>query len=132
MDVSATGAAAAAAAAQGSAGAITGSVAAPQEVSAAPAATEQSSVPQSQPSSGHDNNHSAIAPAVAKLFSLPAPPAPVSLDVSYRVIEQTHQIITVFTDPKTGHEVAQFPPEILINLAQFFDQHHGATFDRNA
>jgi uncharacterized FlaG/YvyC family protein len=59
-------------------------------------------------------------------------PSPVSLDVSYRVINDTHQIITVFSDPKTGQEVAQFPPEVLANLAQFFDQQHGATFDRSA
>ena len=128
MDVSATGAAAAAASAQG---AETGSVDVVEHDAPAPVLSSQPSEPQTQTSHGGDN-HSAIAPAVAKLFSLPSPPAPVSLNVSYRVINDTHQIITVFTDPKTGQEVASFPPEELASLAQFFDQQHGATFDRSA
>ena len=129
MDVSATGAAAAAVSAQGS---VTGSVDG-ITLDATPAVL--SPAPDTQaPQSGHSSdNHSAIAPAVAKLFQLPSPPAPTRLDVSYRVVGgDSHQIITVFTDPKTGQEVAQFPPEVLANLAQFFDQQHGATFDRSA
>lgn len=128
MDVSATGAAAAASA-QGS---VTGSV----DGIAHDATTGVSSLaPDTQaPQAGRSSdNHSGIAPAVAKLFHLPSPAAPTSLDVSYRVVGgDSHQIITVFTDPKTGQVVAQFPPEVLANLAQFFDQQHGATFDRSA
>ncbi|HTU82590.1 MAG TPA: hypothetical protein VMF61_10700 [Candidatus Acidoferrales bacterium] len=73
-----------------------------------------------------------LAPAVAKLFAPPAPPDPISLDVSYRVQSDPNVIVTVFTDPKTGEEVAQFPPEILVHLSQFFDQPTGVTLDRNA
>lgn len=127
MDVSATGAAAAAASAQG---VITGTVEGAAHDAAAPVSpSPDTQALQTGQSSG---NHSAIAPAVAKLFHLPTPAAPTSLNVSYRVIGDSHQIITVFTDPKTGQEVAQFPPEVLANLAQFFDQQHGATFDRSA
>lgn len=129
MDVSATGNTAAAASAQG---AITGSVDAPVALDAPAPISSQAPESQSQPTSHSGDNNSAIAPAVAKLFHLPSPPAPVSLNVSYRVMNDTHQIITVFTDPKTGQEVAQFPPEVLASLAQFFDQQHGATFDRSA
>jgi len=128
MDVSATGTAAAAGSAQGT---ITAGVDAPVEQDALAPAPSQPSEPQA-PAANHPDNHSAIAPAVAKLFNLPSPRSPVTLNVSYRVINDTHQIITVFTDPKTGQEVAQFPPEVLANLAQFFDQQHGATFDRSA
>jgi uncharacterized FlaG/YvyC family protein len=129
MDVSATGAAAAAASAQG---AITGDIDASVGHAAPVSVPSDAPAPQTHSSSHSDDNHSAIAPAVAKLFNVPGPQAPTSLNVSYRVISDTHQIITVFTDPKTGQEVASFPPEILVNLAQFFDQPHGATFDRSA
>ncbi|MDE2482980.1 MAG: hypothetical protein KGN02_12425 [bacterium] len=74
---------------------------------------------------------SGIAPAIAKIFGDSGSPQAVNLNVSYRVLKD-HEIVTVFTDPKTGKEVAQFPPEILIGLAQFFDQQSGVTFDRNA
>jgi uncharacterized FlaG/YvyC family protein len=129
MDVSATGAAAAAAPAQGS---VTGTVddVAHDATTAVSSPEPDTQAPQTSQSS---DNHSAISPAVAKLFHLPSPQAPTRLDVSYRVVGgDSHQIITVFTDPKTGQEVAQFPPEVLANLAQFFDQQHGATFDRSA
>ncbi len=128
MDVSATGAAAAAASAQG---AITGTA---EGIAFDATIAASSPLPDTQaPQIGQSNdNRSAIAPAIAKLFHLPSPAAPTSLNVSYRVIGDSHQIITVFTDPKTGQEVAQFPPEELANLAQFFDQQHGATFDRSA
>jgi uncharacterized FlaG/YvyC family protein len=128
MDVSATGAAAAAGSAQG---VVTGTVEGVAHDAAAPVS---SPLPDTQaPQTGQPNNNdSAIAPAVAKLFHLPTPSEPVRLNVSYRVVGDSHQIITVFTDPKTGEEVAQFPPEALADLAQFFDQQHGATFDRSA
>lgn len=128
MDVSATGAAAAAASGQG---AVTGTV---EDVVHDATTAVSAPEPDTQaPQTGNSgDNRSAIAPAVAKLFHLPTPSAPTSLNVSYRVVGDSHEIITVFTDPKTGQEVAQFPPEALANLAQFFDQQHGATFDRSA
>ena len=70
-----------------------------------------------------------IAPAVAKLFG-GANSAPTTLSISYRV--EGRDVVTVFTDPATHKEVAQFPPELLIGLAQFFDQQSGVTFDKSA
>ena len=80
-----------------------------------------------------DGHHgAAIAGAIAKLY---APSADVAqaeeLSVSYRVLRD-HEIVTVFTDPKTGAEITQVPSEALIGLAEFFDQQQGATFDRTA
>src|SRR5487761_2516629 len=74
-----------------------------------------------------------IAGAVAKLFG-PASgaPQPLNLNVTYRVEPHSNNIVTVFSDPRTGKEVAQFPPEILIGISQFFDQHQGTTLDHNA
>jgi hypothetical protein len=73
-----------------------------------------------------------LAPAIAKLFGSVTPPEPIRLDVSYRVLTHPDQIVTVFSDPKTGAEVAQFPPDILVGLAQFFDSPRGVTLDRDA
>jgi hypothetical protein len=73
-----------------------------------------------------------LAPAIAKLFGSATPPEPIRLDVSYRVLTDPNQIVTVFSDPKTGAEVAQFPPDILVGLAQFFDSPRGVTLDRDA
>lgn len=93
-------------------------------------ASLQGVVPVSQPQlPTDDNSHSGIAPAIAKLFG-GAVAQPIQLNVSYRV--EGKDVVTVFTDPKTGKEVAQFPPELLIGLAKFFDQQSGVTFDKNA
>jgi hypothetical protein len=77
-------------------------------------------------------NRSGLGPAIAKLFGTKVPPEPIRLDVSYRVLHDPDVIVTVFSNPQTGQEVAQFPPEILIGLAEFFDQQSGVTFDKDA
>jgi uncharacterized FlaG/YvyC family protein len=139
MDVSTIGYAGAAAASQAaSAPAVTTT----GEQSAAPVQSATTAVPSpvesstssapSATSNSPQHNNSAIAPAIAKLFGSAVPPEPIRLDVSYRVLHDPNVIVTVFSDPKTGEEVAQFPPELLIQMAQFFDQHQGATLDRNA
>ena len=79
-------------------------------------------MPSADPQSG-------LAPAIAKLFG-GAVGQPVQLNVSYRV--EGNDVVTVFTDPKTGKEIAQIPPEIMLGLAKFFDQQSGVTFDKNA
>lgn len=128
MDV---GQAAAAAAAQ--TGTVTGTV--------TPSAPHADSIPDTpaappgpsigtQP--GTPQQRGGLAPAIAKLFGSATPPEPIRLDVSYRVLTHPDQIVTVFSDPSTGQEVAQFPPDILIGLAQFFDSPRGVTLDRDA
>ena len=103
----------------------TGTVQVAQGSNTKPVATE--SEPQ------RTNQQSALAPAIAKLFGSSSDPQPVPLNVSYRILKgDLGEIVTVFTDPKTGKEVAQFPPEILIGLAEFFDQPSGATLDQSA
>lgn len=133
MDVSATGPTVAAAVPQTNAEAIGASIASPASAPVLSPITNAAPHSESVPESG-PGNHSALAPAIAKLFghAAAAPPGPIRLDVSYRVLRDPNVIVTVFSDPKTGQEVAQFPPEILFNLAQFFDQQHGVTFDRQA
>ena len=73
-----------------------------------------------------------VVSSVARFFGPPSNPQPVTLNVSYRVLHHPNEIVTVFSDPRTNQEVAQFPPEILIGIAEFFDQHQGVTLDSNA
>ncbi len=73
-----------------------------------------------------------VVSSVARFFGPPTNPQPVTLNVSYRVLHHPNEIVTVFSDPRTNQEVAQFPPEILIGIAEFFDQHQGVTLDSNA
>jgi len=74
-----------------------------------------------------------IASAIAKLYggdSGSAHPSVPAVDVSYKIEGKT--IHTVFTDPATGQEIAQFPPDLLQHIAAFFDASQGATLDKEA
>lgn len=93
-----------------------------------PANTQPGAVPAGIPDVAHQ---SGLAPAIAKLFGSTGVPTPITLNVSYRVVKDLNEIVTVFSDPKTGQEIAQFPPEILIGLAEFFDQQRGVTLDQS-
>jgi hypothetical protein len=81
-----------------------------------------------QPSGGS----ATLASTIARLYNVDAgaSSSPQDLDISYRVIRPLDVIVTVFTNPVTGEEVAQFPPEVLIGLAEFFDQTDGVTLDQ--
>lgn len=94
----------------------------------ASAAVSQNAQPAAAAEAQASAAHTGIAPAVAKLFAQTIG-APVQLSVSYRV--EGADVVTVFTDPNTHKEVAQFPPELLIGLAKFFDQQSGVTLDKS-
>jgi len=66
-----------------------------------------------------------------KQFFIPKSPEPANIEVTYRV-EHTHDIVTVFTDQSTGKEVAQFPKDIIDELASFFDTSSGIRLDHTA
>ena len=88
--------------------------------------------PAPQPVMGSSSNseHSGeLSPALAKLFG---GSQKVSVNVSYRVEHDPNIIVTVFTDPTTGAEIAQIPPEVMVQIAQFFDKQSGVTLDRSA
>jgi uncharacterized FlaG/YvyC family protein len=76
--------------------------------------------------------NAALIGQIAKLFGQPESPQSVGLSVSYRVLHNPNEIVTVFSDPATGKEVAQFPAEIVVQIAQFFDKQSGVTLDRTA
>ncbi|MGC2130818.1 MAG: hypothetical protein WA629_12055 [Candidatus Aquilonibacter sp.] len=104
----------------------TGVAAAPQ----APATSSGSSTGTQQPQQPKPEE-STIASAVAKLYNVsPGPSGQPALDISYKYVSQLQLVVTVFTNAQTGEEVAQFPPQELIGLAEFFDQIDGVTLDR--
>ena len=78
----------------------------------------------------HDAKQAGISPAIAKIFGGEGDSKAAPLSVSYTIVN--HQIHTVFTDPDTGEEIAQFPPDLLAHVAAFFDQVSGVTLDQNA
>ena len=79
----------------------------------------------------HVENTGVLSPVVAKIFGKSDAPQPVTVNVSYRV-ERPDIIVTVFSDPKTGQEIAQVPAEVLVQIAQFFGKESGVTLDRSA
>lgn len=97
-----------------------------------PAGTPQGgNTPAPQPvlGSSQGTHDGALSPTLAKLFG---GSGKVSVNVSYRVEHDPNIIVTVFTDPATGAEIAQIPPEVMVQIAQFFDKKSGVTLDRSA
>lgn len=101
-----------------------------QEPAAAQGAPQVSSA-SSSGSQQHSAFESTIASAVAKIYNVTqgssGEPAPLS--ISYKYVSQLQLVVTVFTNPQTGEEIAQFPPQELIGLAEMFDQIDGVTLD---
>ncbi|MDQ2871544.1 MAG: hypothetical protein M3R35_00265 [Candidatus Eremiobacteraeota bacterium] len=100
----------------------------PLPVSDAPVQGAASSIPHAGPVPG-PHSKGTLIDSVAKLFGSPDQPHHVGLNVSYRVNHSSDEIVTVFSDPVTGKEVAQFPAEIILQVAAFFDKHSGITLD---
>jgi len=95
----------------------------------APGAPTSSS---SNASAAATSKNQPLSATIGRLFGTPDAPQSVDVQVSYRIDKYVDQIVTVFTDPHTGKEIAQFPKEIMIQIAQFFDKQSGVTVDRNA
>jgi hypothetical protein len=109
---------------------------------AAGAAAPVSSTPATPPATS-DTSHvlgavtkkspGGIAAAIAKIYGGDSANAHLSepaVNVSYKIEGKT--IHTVFTDPTTGQEIAQFPPDLLQHIAAFFDAEQGVTLDKEA
>ncbi|HEY8298780.1 MAG TPA: hypothetical protein VIG32_12255 [Candidatus Baltobacteraceae bacterium] len=107
----------------------TGSFAEPPVAEAAPAAPSTAAGVATAPPPDPTHKSGTLLETVAKLFGKPEHPLSAGLDVSYRVSHNPSQVVTVFSDPQTGKEVAQFPAEIVIQIAEFFDKHSGVALD---
>lgn len=109
----------------------TGQQQAPEPQSAAPVAQAQAAHLPGEPQAPTLEAHGELSPALAKIFGNGVPGS-LSVNVSYRVERNPDMIVTVFTDPKTGKEIAQVPAEVMVQIAQFFDKQSGVTLDRSA
>lgn len=106
--------------------------------SAQPASGPLPSVPAAQQSGSEaapanaTQGNDPLSPVIAHIMGSGSDPQSSSgVNVSYRVERNPDMVVTVFTDPKTGAEVAQIPAETLVQLAQFFDKHSGVTLDQS-
>jgi uncharacterized FlaG/YvyC family protein len=77
----------------------------------------------------HDDSAKPLTDTVAKVMGAAGSS---SVNVSYRVEHDPNMIVTVFTDPNTGQEIAQVPAEVMVQMAQFFDKQTGVAVDRSA
>lgn len=66
---------------------------------------------------------------VAKLF---AGSAAGNVQVSFQVAHYPNEIVTVFKDGETGEVLSQVPSEIMLKIAEFFDQVAGVVLDKHA
>jgi hypothetical protein len=52
--------------------------------------------------------------------------------ISFQVAHYPNEIVTVFKNSQTGEEITQVPSEIMIKIAEFFDQVAGVLLDKSA
>lgn len=104
----------------------------PAPVSSATPAAPQVPVPASnQPGAANASSAPAadltLAPAISKLFG-GDDLNPV--EVSFR--PEGGEVVTIFTDKKSGREIVQFPSEVLVQIAKYFEKLAGAVIDKKA
>jgi uncharacterized FlaG/YvyC family protein len=106
-----------------------------QQQDAAPAATHgvdgAGSSSGGATESSQSDHHQALTSAVARLLSGSNGSHESSVRISYRVNKNPDEIVTVFTDTRTGQEIAQFPSEVMLQIAEFFDKQSGVTVDES-
>ncbi len=68
-----------------------------------------------------------LSPVVAKLFNA----AESDVQVSFQVLTNPDEVVTVFTDKSTGKEIIQFPSQALIALAEMYDKDAGKVLDKS-
>jgi hypothetical protein len=80
------------------------------------------------PSAGSNQpNDTTLSPVVAKLFNA----AEANVTVSFQVLHDPDEVVTVFTDKSTGKEIIQFPSQALIALAEMYDKDAGKVLDKS-
>lgn len=93
----------------------------PTSVNSAVAAAGQGS------SASNQQNDTTLSPVVAKLFNA----AEANVQVSFQVLTDPDEVVTVFTDKSTGKEIIQFPSQALIALAEMYDKDAGKVLDKS-
>jgi uncharacterized FlaG/YvyC family protein len=77
----------------------------------------------------NENGAHAFAQTASQLFS--GTPSSGDVTVSIRVAQHPEEIVTIFRDAH-GNVIQQVPSEVVVRLAEFFDQQLGSLLDRNA
>ena len=75
----------------------------------------------------NQKNDTTLSPVVAKLFNTSA----ANVQVSFQVLHDPDEVVTVFTDKSTGKEIIQFPSQALIALAEMYDKDAGKVLDKS-
>jgi uncharacterized FlaG/YvyC family protein len=75
----------------------------------------------------NQKSDSTLSPVVAKLFNT----SEANVQVSFQVLHNPDEVITVFTDKSTGKEIIQFPSQALIALAEMYDKDAGKVLDKS-
>ncbi len=57
--------------------------------------------------------------------------AEANVQVSFQVLHDPDEVVTVFTDKSTGKEIIQFPSQALIALAEMYDKDAGKVLDKS-
>lgn len=91
----------------------------------APAVRAQTNAAGQTPS--NQPSDTTLAPLVAKLFNA----AENNVAVSFQVLHDPDEVVTVFTDKSTGKEIIQFPSQALIALAEMYDKEAGKVLDKS-
>jgi hypothetical protein len=92
----------------------------------APPAPSGSGTGSNGPASNQPHD-STLSPVVAKLFNA----SEQDVEVSFQVLHNPDEVVTVFTDKTTGKEIVQFPSQALIALAEMYDKDAGNVLDKS-
>ena len=86
-----------------------------------------STVGASGQSASNQPSDSTLSPVVAKLFNT----AEADVQISFQVLTDPDEVVTVFTNKATGKEIIQFPSQALIALAEMYDKDAGKVLDKS-
>lgn len=67
-----------------------------------------------------------LTSGIAQLYNTPQQ----NVSVSFQISTNPNEIVTVFTDTKTGKVIVQFPSETMIALAKLFDKLDGSVVNK--
>ena len=103
----------------------------PDEPTEAPTLSESAGPSDTDAVAPNGKRSTSVQPPLAQAATEVFAPG-IAVSVSYQVVHNHQEIVTVFKDASTGQVVNQVPPEILLRLAAFFDQMAGGLVDSNA
>jgi uncharacterized FlaG/YvyC family protein len=90
-------------------------------------APAHATTPGSSTAASNQPTDQTLSPVVAKLFNA----AEANVQVSFQVLTDPDEVVTVFTDKSTGKEIVQFPSQALIALAEMYDKNAGKVLDKS-